>query len=363
MTSGKHGSWALICPTLMQGASELEPSDGSFANTPEDRARRAAFQQILEAQRERGGVIEERASTPEASGGVALVHSSALWKAEDEAPATSQEQIAGKALESVSESGRSEMPAPGTDLERTADGRGNCARAGERHRVEAGAGSSGRGGRSSSRGHQPGRRSPRGRGKQSQTSGGGGVGEREVAANGGGNLPGDNRREGSSGPSVRQGGRQPAGTGGRGSRPGGYSRGRGLHAEGGGRPRDWSDGLAGAASGRQSLDRRRIEPVGNERRSILGVPDVIPRGQQATGSRNGLGKLGEEADVVADGLLKARLNVEANDADTAGRNARFYNRKNSQRGGTSWVAETSQALPPHSESTSGGERGSNHVKK
>lgn len=343
----------------MQGASELEPSDGSFANTPEDRARQAAFQQILEAQRERGGVIEERVSTPEASGGVALVHSSALWKAEEEAPAAGERQTAGEAQESVSESGRS----TGTDSERTADGRGDCARAGERHLVEARAGSSGRGERSSTRGHQPGRRSPRGRGNHSQRNGGGGVGEREVAANGGGSLPGDNRRESSSGPSVRQGGRQPAGTGGRGSRPGGYSRGRGLHAEGGGRPRDWSDGLAGAASGRQSLDRRRIEPVGNERRSILGVPDVIPRGQQATGSRNGLGKLGEEADVVADGLLKARLNVEANDADTAGRNARFYNRKNSQRRGTSWVAETSQSLPPHSESTSGGERGSNHVKK
>jgi hypothetical protein len=345
--SGKHGFLGIdTLQYCLQGASELEPSDESFANTPEDRARQAAFQQILEAQRERGGVIEERASTPEASGGVALVHSSALWKAEDEAPAASQSE----ALESVSESGRSEMPAPGTDSERTADGRGDCARAGERHRVEARAGSSGRGGRSSSRGHQPGRRSPRGRGKQSQTSGGGRTAAGEVAAIGGGSLPGDNRRESSSGPSVRQGGRQAAGTGGRGSRPGGDSRGRGLYTEGGGRPRERSDGLAGAASGRQTLARRRIEPLGDERPSILGVPDVIPRGQQATGSRNGLGKPGEEADVVADGLLKARLNAEANDADTAGRNARFHNRKNGQSRG-----RTTQASLPNPESRSGGE--------
>ncbi|GAQ87422.1 putative RWD domain-containing protein [Klebsormidium nitens] len=309
-----------------QETREAEPVETAFVPTPEDQARQGAFAKLLETQRGRGGLIEERAATPGTSGGVALVHSSALWKAEDEAPVTSgrDEELSERPNSGARRDSGSNTASEVGGASTQDDGRGPSSRRGALGAGEGFRGeeerptSSGRGGRGNEPGRGQGRRSPCGRGSQP------GRDERGEGWDAGSSRGGAAR-------SNRGAGRQSGnGINGRGGQPGSRGRGRGFT-----RDRRMS-GEGGALNEGVSELSDRLRDVGSSGASILGSPPVLrgDRKGQDLNHRLEDRRSNERSEAAVNGLLGAAPTPQASrgNVDAQGAGLRNAETRQSDRG-------------------------------
>lgn len=286
---------------------------------------------------------------------MALVHSSALWKAEEEAPGTtsrdeasSERPESGSRREASNERAAGSGGKPTEDDNRGMSSRGGGFWSGEGLRGHDTVTGSGRGGRGIQAGRGQGRRSPRGRGSQ---PGRDEPGRNESGINDSGrnepsrhqsnrNEPGRNqparteRQEGWDDRGSRGGaakwnrgsGRQAVGeTSGRGGQPGSQGRGRGST-----RGRRSS---GGRSDGQEAVDEEvdglsdRMRNVGSSEASILGGPPGLRGDMKGHHPKDGLGTVGriESPEMAGNGLLGAAPASYASRKDAEAINAGLQN--------------------------------------